>query len=62
MDRGYTRGRGVSGSQILPARSSRRCLVNDDVQSASSTVVEIHEYQAKQILKAYGVSVPAGSV
>ena len=22
MDRGYTRGRGVSGSQILPARSS----------------------------------------
>ena len=31
MDRGYTRGRGVSGSQTLIAQSSRRCLVNDDV-------------------------------
>ena len=62
MDRGYTRDRGVSGSQILPARSTRRCLVNGDVRSASSTVVKIHEYQAKQILRAYGVCVSAGSV
>ena len=62
MDPGYTPDRGVSGSQTQPARLFRRVLVNDGVQKVNGTFVNIHEYQAKQMLKAYDISVPAGRV